>query len=358
MDLSRLVLLWLVLVAFFVSAPAFAQVSDGEIVVLEQGGYGFPAALIGIDPVTGTQTVLSSGALLAPGMPCGFAYDAARGMFWVVDRAGNLIEVNASTGSQSLVDQLGSAKWSVAVESDGNLLVADTNNGNLARIDPTTLSVSTLAQGGFLSNGSYVELDSTGAPIVSTFGGSNVVRVDPVTGAQTLIAHLDSAQCLRDFAVQGDTAFIATFSTDAEVDKLDLTTGQFTTYFCGFSSGLLDVDLDSQGRMVILDQSGLAGRRAPVVYRSSSSGGLDVLSTSGHMFAPSQLLIIASSSPPAPPTTSGDRQRRPRRWTVWPGGRRRLSRAAWAPNWLRSCRCCCGSAVGGGASRRKRIQSV
>src|SRR5262245_40833491 len=80
----------------------------GDIVVLEQGSFFdfVPAALIRIDPVTGTQTVISSGGLLSNHIgenPNGFTLDPYTGNFLVVDRAGRIVAIDADSGFQSLV---------------------------------------------------------------------------------------------------------------------------------------------------------------------------------------------------------------------------------------------------------------
>jgi DNA-binding beta-propeller fold protein YncE len=294
----------------FAFAAYAATPTDGEIVVLEQGhAPTVPAALIGIDPATGQQRVISAGGYLSNEIganPNGFAYDAARGVFWVVDRAAKLIQVNAGTGDQEFLLSVGSDPTAVAVESDGNLLVTDFHSG-LLRVDPVSGIVSVLAQGGLIGGVSpcAVELDSTGAPIVSalTLGGndvpgppSRVIRVDPETGAQTLIAQITDGQ-FHDFAIQGNTALIAIGSRGYpssmdQIASLDLSTGTLMTVVSGLQRAH-DVDIDSQGRMVILDGcqflSACAG--SPVVYRSNEAGGLDPVSTDGYMFVPSRLTI-------------------------------------------------------------------
>ena len=286
---------------------------SGDIVVLEQGGGAVPAALVRVDRVTGEQDLVSSGELLSNEIgqnPTGFVYDPATGSFLVVDRAQKLIRVDGATGQQYLLSDglpTSSIPTSIAIESSGTYAIGD-YDGLLLRYDPTSNTSSVLASGGLIGGVSpwAVQLDSLGDLIVAsiTAGGndvvgppSRVIRVDPTTGAQTLIAELSDGQ-FRDFAVSGETAFIAIGSrgypsSSDYIAELDLSSGAITPIFSGLQR-VLDVDIDGQGRLVVLDQcltlSPCAG--SPVVYRSNEGGGLDVVSTNGFLFAPSRLAIV------------------------------------------------------------------
>lgn len=290
-------------------------VTRGDIVVLEQGNLGgpgngntpvVPAALIKVDPQTGLQSVISSGGLLVPGIG-GFAYDPTSNSFVVVGRDQNVFRVDASSGQQALVGQLPvyeNRATGIAIEDDGDFLVADF--GVLFRMSRDGTTVSVLASGGLLASmwPAAVEIDASGNAIVSglTLGGvsdgaSRLVLVDAATGAQRLIAEITNGN-FYDFALSNAHAFTAIStrggpSSSSLVADVNLDSGSITPLFAGLNA-VLDVDIDEQGRFVVLDQcralSPCAG--SPVVYRSDGSGGLTILSTDGYMFVPGRLVII------------------------------------------------------------------
>jgi hypothetical protein len=294
--------------------------TPGDIVVLEQGDYAHfvPAALIRVDPVSGAQTVISSAGLLSYGRPNGFALDPYTGHFWVVGRDGNLVEIDAETGAQSLVAQGFATLTGIAVESPGHLLITDFD-GSLFRFDVASGSASVLAGGGLISEVASwaVQVAPDGTIIVSglTAGGydspgtpSRVIRINPVSGAQSLIAETTDEQ-FRDFALTdpGTDAFIAISSRGYPsgqdmVSKLNLATGQLIPIVAGLQR-VLDVDISPDGSLVILDQVlslPCCPPWVPVVYRTTqASGPLTVVTEGGYMFAPGRLIIV----PGIPPAT-------------------------------------------------------
>ncbi|HKA13692.1 MAG TPA: hypothetical protein VKH41_01630 [Myxococcota bacterium] len=77
--------------------------------------------------------------------------------------------------------------------------------------------------------------------------------------------------------------------------RIDLRSGAQTTLFAGLQR-VIDVDVDSAGRLVVPDQcrtlSPCAG--SPVVYRTNDSGTLDIISQNGFMFVPGRLVLVRS----------------------------------------------------------------
>jgi len=103
-----------------------------------------------------------------------------------------------------------------------------------------------------------------------------------------------------DFALRGTEAYIALSSPGYpsgidRVVRIDLRSGAQTTLFAGLQR-VIDVDVDSAGRLVVPDQcrtlSPCAG--SPVVYRTNDSGTLDIISQNGFMFVPGRLVLVRS----------------------------------------------------------------
>jgi hypothetical protein len=230
-----------------------------------------------------------------------------------VDRGSRLVEIDPETGAQSLLSQgVAIVPTGVAVESPGHLLITDFY-GSLLRFDVASGSASILASGGLIGevHPFAVQVDADGTIIVSGLaaGGnapSRVIRVDPVSGAQSLIAE-SMGRNFYDFALPG--AFIAMSwrgypSGQDMVSKLNLATGQLTPIVAGLQS-VLDVDIAPDGDLVVLD--GILSLPCcppwvPVIYRTTQDGGpLTIVTQGGHLFAPGRLVII-----PTPHQTDQD----------------------------------------------------
>jgi hypothetical protein len=138
-------------------ALSLVSVGEGTVRTLKSGDILVVDALTGvirIDPVTGTQTVVSQGGFL-------------------------------NTSSNSAV--------ALALEADGQILVLDVNitlaGGvgipGIVRIDPTTGVQTLVTTGVFLSNPTSIAVELDEQIVVVDRAG--VIRVDPVTGTQTLV---------------------------------------------------------------------------------------------------------------------------------------------------------------------------
>jgi DNA-binding beta-propeller fold protein YncE len=229
--------------------------ADGSLVVADLGQPNRrDGALIRVDPLTGRQSLLSSGGSFFD--PTGVAVGHG-GQLWVVDsRApdndGAVIRVDPATGAQSVVstsDEL-DVPFGIAVRPDGRLVVTNRMTpgpllpnclplGKLVRVDPIGGAQALLAQAGSLGwplglaalgNGSTVvanecalagglvrvnasggqsvvtpngnrdvlvtpervAVDPGGSLLVSDYalggGDGGVARVDPRTGAQSLVS--------------------------------------------------------------------------------------------------------------------------------------------------------------------------
>lgn len=166
---------------------------DGNIIIVTDGP--FPK-VVRINPVDGKQTTVTSG-------------DAGIGAFGTeditVDRNGNIfigaptaiIRVNPITGEQSFVSSGGKFKAirGIATESNGDILVCDcgvARDQNLSssaviRVNPITGEQTVVSSGGLLGCPVDIAIEADGNIVVSTGDWLNLVRIDPVTGLQSLI---------------------------------------------------------------------------------------------------------------------------------------------------------------------------
>ena len=152
----RFFVLLLFVFAFFAStnSPAVTLL-PGDIIVTDEDAQSGAGAIIHVNPVTGVQTVISSG--------------------------GDFVNP---------VD--------VTIEANGKLLVSDIDafaEGAILRVDPATGVQTTVSSGGFFSTPNALTLDVSGEILVADSGADGVIRVNPGNGAQLLVSSYKQQLC-------------------------------------------------------------------------------------------------------------------------------------------------------------------
>jgi hypothetical protein len=182
----------LALIAIISIAPATLEaitLNPGDILVTDLA----TQSVIHVEPVTGAQSLVSSGGLLVN--PFGVAV-ASNGDIVVAladPGAGSIIRVDPASGAQSVLSSGGDFNnlLGVAIDTNGDILVTDGGAGTLVRVDPTTGTQTIVSSGGFFGSPRDIAVDSTGDYLVVAHPpglAGAVVRVDPATGAQSLLS--------------------------------------------------------------------------------------------------------------------------------------------------------------------------
>jgi streptogramin lyase len=174
-----------------------AAEKDGHILVANA------QVLLRIDPQTGSQTVLTSGGYLP--VPLAVAV-GAHGDIYVADALGAVVKVDPQTGIQSLLTKGGLLERPQGIAIKGNdIYVTDvaTKDGNfgigrIVHVDAGTGDQSVTAVGENLIGPVGIALESNGSLIVAdpytinpaspTLYDGGIIRIDPSTGAQELLA--------------------------------------------------------------------------------------------------------------------------------------------------------------------------
>ena len=160
-----------------------ASTADSEktIYVASHDPSGADTGIVGVDPKTVSQWIVSKGGIFQ--RPYGLAIDPDGTIVVSDPDADAIVRVDAKTGQQTeitskglLTDPLG-----VAVESAGAILVADRNS--IIQVDPSTGAQSVLAIGGALTAPQWITIDQ-GTITVENADGS-LVAIDPENGAQS-----------------------------------------------------------------------------------------------------------------------------------------------------------------------------
>jgi sugar lactone lactonase YvrE len=191
-----------------------AVASDGSLLVADMGAFATSTdhtadgRIIRVDPVTGRQSLVSSGNLLVD--PAGLTI-GPDGLIYVVENVGTLgtpsvLSVNPATGAQTVVTQGGQLcyPFGIAAEADGSLLVTNYGDfsddstvvncvfdfGALIRIDRATHDQTIVSRnapewGNLFRNPIGVTVAPGGRIlIVNQNGGTALMAVDPETGVQ------------------------------------------------------------------------------------------------------------------------------------------------------------------------------
>ena len=309
-------------------APATAAELDipNGVVVDEAGNVfisfiviGFSGVVRKVDAVTGIITTVAGNGTAVPGdggpatsaklgTPSGMAVDSAGNLF-IADATDHRIrKVDAATGIITTVAGNGSAGFGgdggpatsarlytpvgVAVDSAGNLFIADTSTDRIRKVDGVTGIITTVAGGGIggsdgeaaassqLTEPTDVAVDAAGNLFIADADDHRIRRVDAVTGIITTVAGngtagfsgdggpATAAQLDSPTSVTVDSAgnlFLADYNNN-RIRKVDAITGIITTVAgngtdsVGGDAGpaassqlakLVDVAVDSTGSLFI-----------------------------------------------------------------------------------------------------------
>lgn len=221
---------------------------EGTILVMDAGEFrSDDAKLVRVVPESGAQSVLSSGdnfndAVGIAVTPSGRIFVAEPGVGGAAD--GKIIEVDPTTGAQ-IVIATGIDFWGVSIASDGELWItdngADSFAGVLYRLDPDGGLPQAVSSGGDFGFLRGIAEDSNGQVLVAdrdAFGGAGAVfRVNPSDGIQFTLSTGSPLNDPVDVAVEqsGDIVVVdfRSFQSDQGVYRIDAGTGVATALSTG-----------------------------------------------------------------------------------------------------------------------------
>lgn len=325
-----------------------AYLNDPESVAVDGAGTIFLSDIGNfrvrrVDAVTGIISTYQTGLLY----PAGIAADTGGNLF-IAYEARHLVRKREPGGAVTIVAGNGTPSWfgdggpateallseitGVAVDGDGNVYVADTDNGRVRRVDATTGNISTYAGGGTSNPGdggpaigavlsfwsgfpAGLALDGDGNLFIGDNQHLRVRRVDAATGIITTVAGNGSCCSGGDggpatsarlnipfggLAIDGGGDLFIADSDSLRVRRVDAATQIITTYAgsCCNSPGEGDggpatsaylyypsaVAAGAEGQLLIADEGGNKVRRvdaATHVITTAAGGGLAGLGDGG-----------------------------------------------------------------------------
>jgi Ca2+-binding RTX toxin-like protein len=259
--------------------------APGDIVVALDAS-GSPGGVERIDPVTGVRTAI------ARGFPLVKTTDVAverGGTLVVTDQGGSagVLRVDPASGAVTplSVGGLFSEPTALALEADGNIVAVDPTSHRVLRVDAETGAQTLITAGGLLHDPVGVAVEADGDLLVgdvnqdeprSNEHDGRLVRVDPMTGEQTLVTEIDdfsppcffpagSPPCNRGLgipfgvAVESDGGILVTSANGSQFDglyRVDPVTGAATTLYAGTCDSNLICDpvgvaLESDGGILL-----------------------------------------------------------------------------------------------------------
>ncbi|MGW8776493.1 Vgb family protein [Streptomyces sp. NPDC055796] len=204
----------------------------------------------------------------------------------------------------------------IAVEADGNVLVSKDRQypgtGSLLRLSRSggTTTQSVVADGGNFVAPCAVVVEGNGRILVADLfsrGPGAIIRVNPVTGKQTVLSVSDSKiDPLRPggLCVAADGTIVVVEQAgpvaeppSARVVRIDPTSGARTVVSSG---GALvspaDVAVDHEGNILVVDANAFDGFSGGVIKVDPLSGAQTVVSSGGDFDSPAAIAVEADGS--------------------------------------------------------------
>lgn len=216
--------------------PYTPNIKEGSFVVSNKDGSGFSF----FDGITGDSIGGSSGT----------AYNDIRD---VIADGQNIILANSGRNNILLVssiedsriissDGLFSYPSGIALDSNGDIIVADSGANAIFRVDFISGSQSLISSGGLFVDPISVAFDSSGDIIVADSGANAIFSVDPITGSQSLISSGGFLMHPNGISIDSDDNIYVADDIANSIIKISITSGIQTIISTGdLLSGPTDV---------------------------------------------------------------------------------------------------------------------
>jgi sugar lactone lactonase YvrE len=245
-----------------------SNLKPGDILYTDSGDAIAGGFILKLNPQSGQRSVLSQGGYLGFfGYPNSIALDGNRQI--VVANEDCLLRIDPQSGDQTLIrDIRGSpgAFWGVAVDHQGNLLVAAEKA--ILRVNPLTSQTQVLSFGGYFTVVLSVAVSqrdgqvyATNARYVADVGWvGEIIRVNSQTGLQTLISQDRNLNFLLGITVNGKDIYVTGLKTHDEnfgigrVTQVDTATGhQRVVSEGGYLVRPVGIAVAGNGQLIVAD---------------------------------------------------------------------------------------------------------
>ena len=218
----------------------------------------------------------------------GTAVTLESGDIVVVDSSAAVLRVEPETGSQTVISSGGNLvrPFGVVIDAKGDAIVTDTGAQAVIRIDPQTGSNTVVSSGGILGAPYGIALDDQGNILVAN--GQAIIRVDPVTGAQTAVSSNGLFRAPVGVAVGPDgTIFVADLT--GAILRVDPNSGEQLSVNAG--SNLVNpvgIAIDDSGKLLVADECSHT-----LVRIDATTGTQEMVSGGGDLVTPVSVAVSA-----------------------------------------------------------------
>ena len=292
----RSAILWaLALSVTLLSAHAASgvQLSPGDLLVASLGN----DSVVHIDPDTGVQTVVSAGGLISS--PWSIVVDG-QGKIFVGGASGpDIVEVDAASGAQQVVNS-GSLLldvFGISIDQAGDIVAVDTID-TVWRADRQTGTEQALSVGGGLSTPTDSVVEADGQILVVSSGNNAVYRIEPSTGAQTLLWS-DPLTGPWSIALENSTSAFVLDRNNESILRLDLVSGVATVVQTDPLLGNQGIDANTTNGLVYIADSS----NSRIVRLDTTSGAVGIVASGGDLDSPWDVAVVPPLSCPATPAT-------------------------------------------------------
>lgn len=263
----------------------------GDLLVAD----GAEQAILRVDPVSGTQTVVASGGLFQS--PAGIAIDGEGRIFVTDANAGAVLRVDPATGAQTVVSSGGSLRFphGLVIDAAGDLLVADGEANAIVRVDRMTGAQTIVSSAGSFSQPVALAIDGAGDLFMGDRSAEAIFRVDPVSGAATTVVSGAPLQFPADLAFEASGGLLVTDLSSEAVFRVDPATGSLEIVSSGGGFDLpVGIAVESDGALIVSDEG------AQALFRVDPQTGAQTLVASGGFFQTPFLVAVVPQDVPAP----------------------------------------------------------
>lgn len=268
--------------------PAAARgkgLKPGDIIV------GTAGKVVRIDPQTMAMDTITQGGVL--GNAKGIDFDS-HGHMVVVTDGGEVVHVVPESGVQHTVHSSGKVYQDIAVRPDGDYVVVNLPSATpsgLFRIDHNTGADSQLNTGTNFGDGpTGVVIGQDGHYYVAELGARAIIRVDKVSGAETIVSSAGHFASPSGIAVSTDGHLLVVDHGSDKVIHVDPATGhQHVVSSGGDLQASIGIAVDGQGKILVVDMAG-----DKLIRIEPGSGAQSVIAQGGLLAGIRSVAVVGS----------------------------------------------------------------
>ena len=277
-------------------ANAVGLVSPGDVLFADlTGNFGVSA----YRPASGTTITVNSGGLIP--RPAGIAVESQNSILVTnVESTGRLVRINLATNTQALVSEaglLGSNPDGVTMGSNGVAYVTSLQGARIVEVNLTTGAQRLVTAGGFLEGPIFVAVLNSNY-LITTGPANGIIEVNIANGVQRKISADGLLITPHGLAILPDGKILVADYENGSLVRVDAVTGQQTLVASGIP-GAWGLSLDGRGFAYVTRY--VSGTNPLVKVDLATGQKTNILTSSSALAFGTQVYFPSFDPPPAPP---------------------------------------------------------